>query len=336
MNLKLNLQRFAEEGTGTAAPEPAAAETAPAAESTTEDFRISAGETLADGQVVSSQVAAEMNKQMARHPELRKVYGQGRKQAAQQAPAEPAGAQTAEKTIEERWNEAKKGEFAELYGRDVQSAVQDRFRNQADLTAQMKQLEPMLAVLRERAGVKSNEELISHVMDDDSLYEEAANEAGMTVAAYKEFKKLEAQRDEMQQREEESLQKQMVQDHIQKLVLQAEELKKQYPEFDLREELKNERFFKMTSPEGGVPVADAFFAIHHNELAPQMMAYGMERAKQQMGQTLQAQRSRPMEGAMKTQGQPAADFNLDPRAMSRPERNKIYELIHKGKLTWGG
>jgi hypothetical protein len=62
----------------------------------------------------------------------------------------------------------------------------------------------------------------------------------------------------------------------------------------------------------------------------------MERAKQQMGQTLQAQGRRPAEGAMKTQGQPAAaDFNIDPRSLSRPERNRIYELIHKGKMQWG-
>jgi calcineurin-like phosphoesterase family protein len=66
-----------------------------------------------------------------------------------------------------------------------------------------------------------------------------------------------------------------------------------------------------------------------------MMAYGMERAKQQMGQTLQAQRRRPAEGAMKAQPNQAADFNVDIRAYKPSERRKIYDLIHKGKMTWG-
>lgn len=338
MIYKLNLQKFAEEGE-TAVPEAAAAETAPAAEQPAEDFQINAGDILADGQPVTSQVAAAMNKQMARHPELRKVYGQGRKQGtqAQSAQADPGqAAPAAEKTAEERWNEAKKGEFAEFIGRDIQSAIRDRFKNQQDVSEQLNALEPMLKVLRERAGVESNEELIHHVMDDDSLYEEEASEAGMTVAAYRQFMEMKKERDEMQRREQEDIQRQMVRNHFDKLTQQAEEFKKQFPDFDLQQTLKNDpNFVRLTSPTVGLSVRDAYFALHHDELAPQMMAYGMERAKQQMGQTIQAQRRRPAEGAMKTGGQPAADFNVDPRSLSRPERNKLYQLIHQGKVKWG-
>lgn len=338
MIYKLNLQKFAEEGE-TAVPEAAAAETAPAAEQPEEDFQFSAGDILADGQPVTSQVAAAMNKQMARHPELRKVYGQGRKQGmqAQSAQADPGqAAPAAEKTAEERWNEAKKGEFAEFIGRDIQSAIRDRFKNQQDVSEQLNALEPMLKVLRERAGVESNEELIHHVMDDDSLYEEEASEAGMTVAAYRQFMEMKKERDEKAQLLQEDIERQMIRNHFDKLTQQAEEFKKQFPDFDLQKTLQNDpNFVRLTSPTVGLSVRDAYFALHHDELAPQMMAYGMERAKQQMGQTIQAQRRRPAEGAMKTGGQPAADFNVDPRSLSRPERNKLYQLIHQGKVKWG-
>ena len=337
MKIKLNLQQFAEEE-GAAASLPAAAETASAAENAA-NVTISAGDTLPDGSAVSSQVAAAMNKQMERHPELRKVYGQTMKRqgkSVQPQEAADAGAPAAEKSVEERWNEAKKGEFAEFYGRDVQSAIQDRFRNQADANQQLSKLEPMLKVLMDRAEVKNVDELIHHVMDDDSLYEDAASEAGMTVAAYKQFTKMQQELEAQKQREAESIQEQNLRNHFAKLSQQAEELKREYPGFDLMTELKNDRFRRMTSIEGGIPVRDAFFAIHHNELAPQMLAYGMERAKQQMGQTLQAQRRRPAEGAMNSKGQAAAaDFNIDPRKLSRQERSKIYDLIHKGKMIWG-
>lgn len=339
MEFELNLQRFAEEGTGAAIPDAAGAETAPAAESTTGDFTVNAGDSLANGQVVSSQVAAEMNRQMARHPELRKAYGQSLKrgQTGPAADGQAAGqnVQGAEKSVEDRWNEAKKGEFADLYGRDVANAVQERFKNQKDAKAELDKLGPMLNVLMERAGVKSVDDLVNHVMDDDSLYEEAAEEAGMSVAAFKQFKALEAQRDEALKREQQSMRDQMLQKHFSSLAKQAEEMKKQFPDFDLQKELKNENFFKLTTPEVGISVRDAYFAIHHDELAPQMMAYGMERAKQQMGQTLQAQRRRPAEGAMNAQSNQAADFNVDIRAYKPSERRKIYDLIHKGKMTWG-
>ena len=337
MKYWLNLQQFADEGEGAAIPETAGAETATAAEEAAEPITVSAGDTLADGTAVSSQVAAAMNRQMAKHPELRKVYGQGLKQGPKgQKPAEEVPEAPAGETIEERWEKAKKGEFAEFYGRDVQSAVQDRFKNQADNQAALDKLEPMLKVLRERSGVETNDELVKYVMDDDSLYEDAANEAGMTVGAYKQFLQMKQQNEEYQQREQESFEEQKRKEHFAKLWQQAEEFKKQLPDFDLMKELQNDQmFFKLTSAEVGLPVETAFFALHKDEMMPQAMKAGMERAKQQMGQTIQAQRNRPVEGAMKSRGQAAADFNMDPRGLTRAERNKIYELIHKNRITWG-
>ena len=335
MKYKLNLQQFAEGEEAAAIPETAGAETATAAESTTEPLQVSAGDTLANGQVVSSQVAAEMNRQMAKHPELRKTYGQGLKQGQrnrQAAEAPVPGNPPEEKSIEDRWEELKKGEFAELYGRDVQGAVQDRFKNQRDVSEKLKALDPMLAVLRERAGVQTDEELIHHVMDDDSLYEDAANEAGMTVDAYKQFLELKQERDEAQQ----TIENQNRERHFMKLWQQAQEFKKQLPDFDLMKELETDpRFFRLTSEEVGLDVQSAFFALHKDEMMPQAMQAGMDRAKQQMGQTIQAQHKRPVEGAMKSRGQAAADFNIDPRTLSLPERKRVYDLIHKGLMKWG-
>ena len=62
-----------------------------------------------------------------------------------------------------------------------------------------------------------------------------------------------------------------------------------------------------------------------------MMAYGMQRAKQQMGQTLQAQRNRPAEGAMRAQGLPAAAMKIDPRQMTKQEREEIKRQVRLGR-----
>ena len=332
MIFKLNLQQFSEVG-GAAAPaaggEATATNTAESAPATPEAAApVNTGDVLPDGtKVQSARVAAAMNRQMQKHPELRNVYGKGQPaQNAPQAEAAPAGP-----SIEERWAEAKKGEFAELYGRDVQAAIRDRFKNQQETQGQLDKLEPMLKVLRDRAGVESNDDLIKTVMDDDSLYEEEASAHGMTIPAYREFKQAQEQLQQMQQAEAQRQETARIQQHFGKLQEQANAMKAMYPDFNLEKELQNPNFLRLTSPEVGISVEDAYYAVHHKELAPQMMAYGMERAKQQMGQTLQAQRARPAEGAMKVQGQPAAEVKINPRNMTREERNEIKRQVRLGR-----
>ena len=334
---ELDLQMFAEEAGETAAAETAAAPAESTAAVETPAEVVNAGDTLGDGtKVPSARVAAALQKQMARHPNLKNVYkAQGaaaNPQAVEQAVAgDQDGAPAGEPTIEERWEAAKKGEFAEMYGRDVQNAIKDRFKNQTDANEKLNAMEPMLKVLRERTGVATNEDLVKHVMDDDSLYEEAANEAGMTIPAYKQFMQMKAERDAAQAREQEDQRKVMIENHFRNLVQQGEELKKKFPNFDLQKELQNPAFFRMTQPGVGLRVEDAYFAVHHNELAPQMMAYGMQRAKTQMGQTLQAQQKRPQEGAMRPQGQAAEVMKIDPSKMTRKEREEIRRQVRIGK-----
>ena len=284
---------------------------------------------LQDGTEVDDRLAARLEEQARK----RKARGEAPARMPQQATplqAEtPAEEPAEEPSLDDQWAEAKKGKFKEQYSRDVQAAVRERFKNQEDATAALKSMEPMLAVLRERAGVQTNEELVQHVMDDDSLYEEAADEAGMTVSAYRTFKAMEEQNREMREREQQSIQDQLFHQHFAKLVQQGEEMKKTFPNFDLMTELQDERFKRLTAPDSGLDVKSAYFAIHHDELEPQAMAYGIQRAQKQISQTIQANRKRPMEGAMRT-GKPA-DIHVDPRNMTREERQKYIERARRGE-----
>ena len=337
-NTWMDLTWFGEDGAEAPA---AAAESAGSETAGTEPE--TAQQTPAAPANVSARVAAEMERQMRRHPELREKYGRKPEAAAPQAaetvqrPADAPEKQAeadAEAELQARWEAAKKGEFAKFYGQDVQAAIKDRFKNQQDATAELdayRNLEPALKVLRERAGVSSNDELAKQIMDDDSLYEEAANEHGMTIPAYREFMKAKEQLEQYQQQENQRQETMRIQQHFGKLREQEAAMKQMYPDFSLEKELKDPNFMRLTSPDVGISVEDAYYAVHHRELAPQMMAYGMERAKQQMGQTIQAQRSRPAEGAMKAQGQPAAAMKLDPRQMTRKEREEIKRQVRLGK-----
>lgn len=320
----MNLHWFGEEGAGAPA---AAAESGSNQTAGAGDGPIQQGDTLRDGtKVPSAQVAAAMEKQMQRHPELRQVYGKG--QAVQQA---QGGQQDAANDAQARWEQLKKGEFAEQYGQDVQKAIKERFKNQADLKAQLDRLEPALKVLRERAGVEDNEDLVATIMDDDSIYEEEASEMGMTVDAYRAYQKLQEEHNQRVQEQEEFQRREALNEHYMKLANQVEALKNQFPNINLDQELQNPTFLKLTSPQIGLSVEDAYFAVHHKDLGPQMMAYGMQRARNQMAQTIMANGSRPREGGLNNQQQAAADMKINPRAMSRKERDAIRAQVHAGK-----
>lgn len=339
-NFFLDLQWFTEAG-APAAEAPAAAETA-GSEMAAENEPvgpIQAGDTLADGTPVkSAKVAAALEKQMKRHPELRQVYGQGRGRQGQaqtmQAAAgqAPQPDQTQADTIQARWEELKKGEYRDLYGQDVQRAIQERFKNQADAGKQLESMQPMLQALMKKAGVESVEELSKLILDDDSLYEDEAEEMGMTVERYKQFKALQEEHDRRAAEDAKNRQRAFIMNHFRNLTEQAENLKQTFPNFNLQAEMQNETFKRLTMPGSGVSLEDAYYAVHRRELGPQIMAYGMNRAREQMGQTLQAQRKRPNEGAMTGQSQAAKSMKINPKNLDRKERDRIRDLIMRKQI----
>ena len=153
----------------------------------------------------------------------------------------------------------------------------------------------------------------------------------MTIPAYRHMMELENQLNEAREAEQRQQEEARIRQHFSRLQQQEQAMKQVYPNFSLQEELKNPNFLRLTSPEVGISVEDAYYAVHHKELAPQMMAYGMQRAKTQLSQTIQAQRSRPAEGAMKQQGQAAAEVKIDPRNLTRREREEIKRQVRLGK-----
>lgn len=336
--IKMDLQLFAEGGEGGAtgsepAPAPAAAESSAAG---TQPASFQQGDTLGDGrQVQGAQVAAELNRQMKRHPELRKVYGQRPQGTTPQDQPAQAEAQP-EKTIQERWDELIKGEYKELYGQGVQKAIQDRFKNQADLQKVVDDQRAVLEMAMKDRHVQSIDELKKSYDEDDSLIQDEAEAAGMTVESFRTMKAIEQENARLRQVEQASIQDQLMRNHFSKLTQQAEELRKTFPDFDLRAELQNPEFFRLTSPEVGISVEDAFYTLHGKELAAASMKAGMERAQQQLGKTIRAQGMRPIEGAAHGQGQPAAQAPMDFSHMTRREREAFRSQVKSGKVVIPG
>ena len=317
---KLNLRLFGEGGGDGAA----AAGTGDAGGSSAEFV---AGTVLEDGTQVDSRLAERLNRQRKRNPrtaqQIANVAQEGTGTQKQQENIDPTEAE---------WAEAKKGRFAQLYGRDVQAAVNERFKNQADTQKALEEanskldgLQPMLDVLMKKAGVDSVEKLRDTILNDESLYEEEAEAEGMTVEAYKTFKELERRNQQLEQ----SQKQQRINEHMANLSRQAEELKKTFPNFDLLEEMKDPTFLRLTSPNSGLTLEQVYYAVHHNDINPMIMQAGINKAKAQISQSIQANGTRPVEGAMTNSAAP--NIGIDARSMTRAEREKLKERARRGE-----
>lgn len=286
--------------------------------------------TLEDGTEVDNRLAARLEAQARK----RKARGQeparpaqAAQPAAQVTAAEPAAE---EPSLDDQWAEAQE-KFKDQIGQRIKSAITDRFKNQKDATAELEKLQPALNALAKQRGIEEGnlEALVNDIMNDDSLFEEEAERAGMSVEAYRTQQQLMAENRAYKEREAQEQEDMFFRQHFANLAQQAEELKKVYPGFDLQNELQNEVFRRLTMPNSGVSVKDAYYAVHHDELEPQAMAYGIQRAQQQIAQTIQANQARPVEGALKTQ-QPA-NVAIDPRSMTREQRQQLIERARRGE-----
>lgn len=284
---------------------------------------------LEDGTQVDNRLAARLEQQARK----RKARGETPVQTAAQMPQEQKAEEPAsqEPSLEDQWKEAKKGKYRELWGRDVQAAVQDRFKNQEDANEKLAKVLPALSAIAKQRGIDENDldAIVSDILDDDTLYEEDAERMGMTVEGYRNFKAMEAENERLKAQEQEEQEQIFFRQHMQKLAMQGEEMKKTFPDFDLMKELEDERFRRLTAPNSGLDVRAAYYALHHDELEPQAMVYGIQRAQQQISQTIQANRQRPVEGASRA-GQPA-QVTVDPSKMSREERQKYIERARRGE-----
>lgn len=311
---RLDLQLFTEGGSATDGGEGGGSEA-----------EVQIGDVLEDGTVVDANLASSMRENADMYPtRKRAAHAQGRQQSGESGQQAANG----EEPTPEEWAEAKK-RFAKFYGNDVQSAVKDRFKNQDDANKKLENMEPMLKALMEYTGAESLEELNELILSDDRLYQEKADAAGMPVEQYKAMQKLQAEHDQLVAEKQKAQEQQQMQQHVAAIRQQAEELKQLFPGFDLDAELQNPEFIKMTSP-GGVSVKQAFFALHGEELIPQLMAYGVQTGKEQISRSIQANQARPIEGAS-LRGSAGASVRIDDGSMT----DERYEEIKRRTLREG-
>ena len=323
---RLNLQLFAGEGAGDGGGEGA----------TTGDNSVDSGhQRLLELGVPADKIRKRAQKSATKLPEGAVRTASQAEQ--QQQTSEQAAA--AENPTEEKTDKPTRMSWDEImadpeYNKQMQAVVQSRLRSAKGAEEALGKLAPALELLARKHGMDpakpDYDALVQAIRDDDSFYEDKALEMGVSVETAKKIDQ-QAQDNAMQQR---TLEQQKIQNHIMKLEQQGEELKKVFPNFDLRTELQNPAFARMTSPNMGLSVEDAYYAVHRKEIMATGMQVTAQKTAQMISNSIQAGTRRPAEAG--TTGQAPSVTTFDYRNASQQQREALKRRIRSGEKIYPG
>ena len=224
------------------------------------------------------------------------------------------------------------------YNKQMQSVVQSRLRSAKGAEEALGKLAPALELLARKHGQDpakmDYDALAKAISDDNAYYEDKALEMGVSVETAKKIDQQERDTARQQRQEQQTLEQQKIQQHFQKLQQQGEAMKTRFPGFDLQKEMQNPAFVRMTAPNVGISVEDAYFAVHRNEIMSAGMQVAAQKTAQKMSNSIQAGSRRPNEAG--TTGQSPSVTTFDYRSMSPEQRNALKARIRSGEKIYPG
>ena len=116
-----------------------------------------------------------------------------------------------------------------------------------------------------------------------------------------------------------------LQQHFRSLQMQSEALKKMFPSFDFIKEMQNPAFVRLTAPDTGIGVEDAYYALHRKEIQAAAMQVTAQMTAQKISNSIQSGLRRPAENG--TSGQGASVTTFDYRGATKEQRNALKKRI---------
>lgn len=297
----LNLQLFAGEGAGEGGGEGAS----------TGETAVDAGQQrLLELGVPMEKLKRRANRYSAKAPEAPKAEN-----AEAQVAAAESNTPTEENTEEKPSANMNWDEFMANpeNNKKMQSIVQSRLKSAKAAEENLSKLTPALELLARKHGIDpaniDYDALAKKISDDGSYYEDKALEMGVSVETAKQIDQQERETARQQAMEARTLEQQAFEAHILKLEQQGEAMKKVFPNFDLRTELQIPAFARMTSPNIGISVEDAYYAVHRNEIQSAAMQKTAQVTAKKLSNAIQAGSRRPDESGSSSQAPSVSTFN---------------------------
>lgn len=330
----LNLQLFAGEGTGEGGGEGAASG---------ENATVAAEQRLRELGVPEDKIRKRASKVASSIPQTAKTETVVNKSEATNEQTAPANDNPSEET---KTNATARMSWDEImadpeYNKQMQSVVQSRLRSAKNAEENLAKLTPALELLARKHNLDPTnmdyDALAKAVNDDSDYYEDKALEMGVPVETAKRIDQEERATARKQVQEQRTLQEQKYQEHIENLEQQGEALKKVFPSFDLRTELKNPAFVRMTAPGKGImSVEDAYRAVHRKELDALSMQVVAQKTAQKISNAIQSGSRRPDEAGISSQAPSVTTFNYRDKEHREALKKRIYEAKARGEKLYPG
>ena len=244
------------------------------------------------------------------------------------------------KSPEERrkaFGELLRGEYADLTEELMQNAVTEATRR-LEASPAMKGL---MQALQEKYGTDANdlvaltEAVRNGAVKDDAYYEKLAMEKGVSTRTARELDKLESQNKHLT--EQQQMIQQMERQRAQQARIaelqagwdrEAEQLKAQYPDFNMAEVLANPEVEKMMR--SGVSMTNAYRSAYFDHILKQQQAATARQVEQGVVNRLQQRNARPGENGTRPGG--AVQTKIDVSHMSRREMEEMEKRVMRGEV----
>lgn len=253
-----------------------------------------AAQSLRDLGVPESKIAkyAKYNNRAKKDPATQQETQPAQEAGKQAAAADDKTAQAEEPKQEAapkyNWDEVMKDPEC---NRRMQETVQASKRKAKAAEDAMAALAPGLKALAQEHGMDpENIDYVTLSKHMTGEYDDKALELGLP-------RETVVKMDQQQRINEEQLNRQ----HIQGLIQQGEQMKAVFPNFDLREELKNPQFRRLTSRGVNISVDDAYRLVHRKELELAQAQIVDKKAIERVQNTIRAGAARPDESGASSQ-----------------------------------
>lgn len=228
------------------------------------------------------------------------------------------------------------------YNKKMQAVVQQRLRSAKAAEENLGKMTPAMEVLARKYNLDpanlDYDALAQAINDDNDYYENKALEMGVPLETAKKIDQEERATSRQQREQARTLEQQKIQQHIQSLEQQGEAMKKTFPNFNLRAELQNPVFARLTAPNSGLSVEDAYYAVHRKEIQTAAMQVTAQKTAQKISNSIKAGQRRPAENGASAQAPSVTTF--DYRTASREQREalkrQIREAAARGEKVYPG
>lgn len=223
------------------------------------------------------------------------------------------------------------GDYKDDFNARMQDTVKKRLKGVNKQLSEAQQrnesVEPIIGILSKRYGTNDPGAIMNALLDDDSMYESDAMEAGVDVDTYKEIQRLRLENEAFRVRQQESIREQQARESFARLEAEAEKVKEIYPAFSLQGEMENPKFAKLVA--SGIDARTAFEVIHRDEIQPATMQYVARKAEEKVANAVKANARRPSENG--TGNNAPIVSKTDPTKLTKADREEIRRRVRNGE-----